>query len=321
MNKEGLEMSKQLLVLFELMDDQIEELKMCAKDYDIIFTVDDIQGEALEIVLGWSDQLVPFIEDEESQMKWVQYPFAGVDELPLELFEEKGILLTSGSGIHTYAVTESALGLLLGYTRGIVKAAYNKQEENWVDEKNLYELHGKSMMILGTGNIGQHLAQVAQAFGMKTIGINRSGREVENMDIQYVQEDLADVIDEADIVVNILPATKQTHHLFNKELFSKMKEGSIFINVGRGETVDSQALLAALDDGHLTFAGLDVFEEEPLPKEHPIWSHNKIIMTPHIGGRVENYPKHLYPIFMENFEAFIENEELPRNLVALENGY
>lgn len=314
-------MSKQILILFELLDDQIEELKMSAKEYDVIFSLDDAKADSLEIVLGWSDELIPFIEEENSQLKWVQYPFAGVDVLPLELFEEKGILLTSGSGIHTYAVTESAMGLLLGYTRGIVKAAYNKREENWVDEKNLYELNGKSMMILGTGNIGQHLAQVAQAFGMETIGINRSGRSVENMDKQYVQEDLADVIGQADIVVNILPATKQTHHLFNEELFSKMKKGSIFINVGRGETVETKALLAALDEGHLTFAGLDVFEEEPLPTGDPIWSHDKIVMTPHIAGRVENYPKHLYPLFMENFEAFSQDEELPKNLVALENGY
>ena len=315
-------MSKQLLVLYELMDDQIEDLKMCAKDYEIIFSVDEAKVDELEIVLGWwPSELDSFLQDENNQLKWVQYPYAGVDELPLKLFEENEILLTSGSGIHTYAVTESAIGLLLGYTRGIVKAAYNKREEDWVDEKNLYELNGKTMMILGTGNIGQHLAQVAQAFGMKTIGINRSGREVENMDKQYVQEDLADVIGEADVVVNILPATKETRQLFNEEMFSKMKKESIFINVGRGESVDTEALLSALDSSHLMFAGLDVFEEEPLPKGHPVWSHEKIVMTPHIAGRVENYPKHLYPIFMDNFEAFTQGEELPRNLIALENGY
>lgn len=315
-------MSKQILVLYELMDDQIEDLKMSAKDYDIIFSIDEAKVDELEIVLGWwPSELDSFLKDESCQLKWVQYPYAGVDELPLKLFEDKEILLTSGSGIHTYAVTESAIGLLLGYTRGIVKAAYNKKEENWVDEKNLYELNGKTIMILGTGNIGQHLAEVAQAFGMKTIGINRSGREVDNMDKQYVQKDLADVIGKADIVVNILPATKETRHLFNKELFSKMKKDSIFINVGRGESVDTEALLEALDSGCLMFAGLDVFEEEPLPKGHPIWSHEKIVMTPHIAGRVENYAKHLYPIFMENFEAFSQGEELPRNLVSLEEGY
>ncbi len=314
-------MTKQILILFELLDDQMKELEKTAVDYEIIDSLDEAQADKLEIVLGWSDGLLPFIEDEGSQLKWVQYPFAGVDELPLELFEEKGILLTSGSGIHTYAVAESAIGLLLGYTRGIVKAAYNKQKEEWVDEKNLYELHGKTMMIVGIGNIGQHLAQVAKGFGMQTIGINRSGRTVKHMDKQYVQEDLAEVIAEADIVVNILPATKETKHLFDKDLISKMKEGAIFINVGRGETVDTEALLEALDNGQLFFAGLDVFEQEPLPKGHPIWTHEKIVMTPHIAGRVENYPKHLYPIFNENFKAFQQEKELPKNLVELESGY
>lgn len=315
-------MSKQILVLYELLDDQIEDLKQSAKDYEIIFSVDKVKVDKLEIVLGWwSSELDSFIEDEQSQLKWVQYPYAGMDELPLDLFEKYDVRLTSGSGIHTYAVTESAVGLLLGYTRGIVKAAYNKREENWVDEKNLYELNGKSIMILGTGNIGQQLAKVAQAFGMETIGINRSGRKIDHMDKQYVQTELADVIGEADIVVNILPGTQETRHLFDKELFSQMKNGSIFINVGRGGSVDTEALLDALDSGHLMFAGLDVFEEEPLPKGHPVWSHEKIVMTPHIAGRVENYAEHLYPIFMDNLDAFIQGEELPRNLVSLEDGY
>ncbi len=314
-------MTKQILILFELLDDQIEELKGTASDYEIIYSADEAQADQLEIVLGWSEALIPLIEDDQSQVKWIQYPYAGVDVLPLDLFKEKDILLTNGSGIHKYAVAESTIGLLLGYTRGIIEAAYNQLDGQWRDGQHLYELYGKTMMILGTGNIGQHLAQIAKGFGMKTIGVNRSGRSVENMDKQYVQDDLAEVIGEADVVVNILPATEETKHLFDEELFSKMKEGSIFINVGRGETVDTEALLNALDTNQLLFAGLDVFEEEPLPQGHPIWSHDKIAVTPHIAGNVENYPNHLYPIFMENFEAFMEDEELPRNLVELESGY
>lgn len=314
-------MSKQILVLAELLDEQIEKLEKTASEYTIIYSVDEARSDSLEIVLGWSNKLIPLIEEENSQVKWIQFPYAGVNNLPLELFKERGIILSNGSGIHTYAVSESTIGLLLGYTRGIVKAAYNKEKENWVDETNLYELHNKTMMIVGIGKIGTHLAQIAKGFGMKTIGINRSGRSVENMDEQYVQDDLPEVIGKADIVVNILPATKQTTHLFDKHLFSKMKDQAIFINVGRGETVDTDALLTALDNNKLLFAGLDVFEEEPLPAGHPIWSHEKIVMTPHIAGRVENYPKHLYPIFIENLKAFMDNNDLPNNVVELENGY
>ena len=156
---------------------------------------------------------------------------------------------------------------------------------------------------------------------MKTIGINRSGNKIENMDEQYVQNELPEVIGQADIVVNILPATEETERLFAETLFSKMKDNVVFINVGRGETVDTEALLEALDNGKVLFAGLDVFEEEPLPKDHPLWAHEKVAMTPHVGGRVESYPKHLYPLFKENLEAYLKGEILPQNVVKLESGY
>lgn len=314
-------MPKRILVLRDLLPEQLEDLKEIAPDYEITQTLDETDFASVEIILGWDEQLPSLIEHEESQVKWIQYPFAGVNDLPLKLFEEKDILLTNGSGIHTYAVTETAVGLLLGMTRGIIKATREREREEWVNEDNLYELNNKTMMIVGAGKIGVHLGQVAKGFNMKTIGINRSGNEIENMDEQYVQNELPEVIGQADIVVNILPVTEETDHLFDEALFSKMKDHVIFINVGRGETVDTEALLAALDNGKILFAGLDVYEEEPLPKGHPLWSHEKVAMTPHIGGRVESYPKHLYPLFKENLEAYLKGDPLPQNVVELESGY
>jgi phosphoglycerate dehydrogenase-like enzyme len=314
-------MPKRILVLRDLLPEQLEDLKEIAPDYEITQTLDEADFASVEIILGWDEQLPSLIEHEGSQVKWIQYPFAGVNDLPLKLFEEKDILLTNGSGIHTYAVTETAVGLLLGMTRGIIKATREREREEWVNEDNLYELNNKTMMIVGAGKIGVHLGQVAKGFNMKTIGVNRSGNEIENMDEQYVQNELPEVIGQADIVVNILPATEETDHLFDEALFSKMKDHVIFINVGRGETVDTEALLAALDNGKILFAGLDVYEEEPLPKGHPLWSHEKVAMTPHIGGRVESYPKHLYPLFKENLEAYLKGDPLPQNVVELESGY
>lgn len=314
-------MSKSILILHELFPEQFDELEDVAADYEVVRSLDDAEPEAVEIILGWSDQLIPLIKNEKSQVRWIQFPYAGINDLPLKLFEEKGILLTNGSGIHTYAVTESAMGLILGMTRNIIKAAKNQMREEWEDEDNLYELNNKTMMVVGAGQIGEHLGQVAKGFGMKTIGINRSGRDIKNMDEQYIQKELAEVINKAEVVVNILPATKQTEDLFDEALFSKMKDEVIFVNVGRGETVDTEALLNALDSGKVLFAGLDVYEEEPLPAGHPLWSHEKVAMTPHIAGRVESYPKHLYPIFIENLKAFLKDEDLPKNLIEIENGY
>lgn len=314
-------MKKQILILRDLHDDQLEDLKKIGQSYDLIQSLDKVEVEHLEIILGWTDALVPILRNEQSNVKWIQYPFAGVNDLPLNLFQEKKILLTNGSGIHKSAVAESAIGLILGMTRNIVTAAKNQDEEKWVDLNNLYELNGKSIMVVGAGQIGAHLGQIAKGFGMHTIGINRSGRKIENMDKQYTQSEMPEIVDQADIVVNILPATPETHHLFERELFSKMKQNAIFVNVGRGETVDTEALIEALDNGKLLFAGLDVFEEEPLPSGHPLWSHPKVILTPHIAGRVEDYPAHLYPLFRKNLIAYMNNEELPENLVEYEYGY
>lgn len=314
-------MTKSILVLKELLSEQINELEEIAADYNLIYDIEKAKPEETEIILGWSEDVIPLIEANESIVKWIQYPFAGVNSLPLTLFKEKGIHLTNGSGIHQFAVAESAIGLLLGLTRHIMDSARDQLKKEWVDVRNLYELHGKTMMIVGAGKIGIHLGQIAKGFGMKTIGINRSGRDIKNMDEQYVQENLADVIGKADIVVNILPATDETHHLFDADMFEQMKQDVIYINVGRGETVDTEALLAALDKDKILFAGLDVFEEEPLPKGHPLWTHSKVLITPHIAGRVESYPKYLYPIIKKNIESFLADQQVTENVIDLGEGY
>jgi Phosphoglycerate dehydrogenase and related dehydrogenases len=314
-------MTKSILVVQELYPEQIDELKEKASDYKIVESIEEADANTVEIIIGWSDDLIPLIEDEASNVKWVQFAYAGVNALPLKLFTEKGILLTNGSGIHAKPVTETIIGLILGMTRAIVRSAKNQENKEWSHGSNLYELAGKTMLIVGAGKIGVQLGKVAKAFNMHTIGINRSGREIENMDDQYTQKELADVIHKGDIVVNILPLTEETTHLYDEDMFSKMKDGVIFINVGRGESVVTEDLLAALDNGKVSRAGLDVFEQEPLPEDSPLWNHEQVLMTPHIAGQVESYPKYIFPLFMKNFEAFEKGEELPENLVKLNDGY
>jgi len=314
-------MEKSILVLHDLSDEQLEDLKETAPEYDLVYSIEEAEPAKIEIVLGWSDKVSQLVGADNSKVKWIQYPYAGVNKLPLKLLEEKNILLTNGSGIHKTPVTETTMGLILGMTRKIVESAKNQAQTEWSPQSNLYELNGKTMLIAGAGKIGVHLGKVAQAFGMTTIGINRSGGDIENMDEQYVQDELKEVIEKADIVVNILPATSETDYLFNKSMFSKMKDDVIFINVGRGATVNTNDLLSALNNGKIMYAGLDVYEEEPLPTDHPLWKHENVLMTPHTAGNVENYSAYLYPLFKENLQAYLKNEELPQNLVELEEGY
>lgn len=322
--KEVEKMSKKILAWRKFYPEHKERIKEIAPDYEIVESLDEVDAiEDVEIIYSWQrdERAEAFMKDSKNNVKWVQTASAGIDYLPLELLEEKGIQLTNSSGIHAHGIAESIFGMLLNYTRGIGQAVRAQEKAEWIHVDRLFELNHKKMMIVGTGEIGQQAGKLAKAFGMKTIGINRSGRHADYMDEQHTQEELAEVINKADIVVNILPLTDQTNQIFGKNLFEKMKKDSIFINVGRGGTVHTDDLVEALDEGNISFAALDVFHEEPLPKDHPLWTRKNVLITPHFSGMLEDYDKSLFPIFEENLKAFVKGEKLSVNLIDYSVGY
>lgn len=314
-------MKDTILVIQNLSPKQFDDLKEQATNYKVVQSLKKVNPKSVKIILGWDAKLTPLIENNELEVKWIQYTSAGVEHLPLSLFKKKNIRLTNGSGTNAHAVAETAMGLILSITRNIIKASKNQEKEIWDAHNERYELNEKTLLIVGAGEIGEQLGRVAKAFDMKTIGINRSGDTIQHMDEQYIQDDVTQIIQQADIVVNILPATTETDGFFDKTLFSQMKPETIFVNVGRGETVVTADLIEALNTGQIRWAALDVFENEPLPAGHPLWSHPDVLMTPHIAGQVENKSRYIYPIFLENFQAFEKGQELPRNLVQLDTGY
>ncbi len=312
---------KKIALLTKLSREEKEEIKRIAPDYELIETIETHDLSKTEIVFGWNQNLEESIAKEKSAIQWIQYPYAGVNHLPLNLLDEKNIKLTSGSGTNAHAVAEAAIAMLLGITRNIIRSTKQQEAKEWIRPEKGYELKDKTILIVGAGNIGERIGAIAKALLMKTIGINRSGRKVNYMDEQYQQNDLAEIMNQADIVINILPATKETYHLFDARLFSKMKDETIFINVGRGETVVTEDLLEALNENKISRAALDVFEEEPLAKDHPLWEHENVLITPHIAGQVESQLDYIYPIFIENLQAYLKNGELPVNFIELKEGY
>ena len=200
-------MKKVIYIQQELYPHQIEELKEIAPTYEIVESIEEVDPDAVEIILGWSDEMISIVDSTESQLKWIQYPFAGVNNLPLKQFKENNIMLTNGSGLHANSVTETTMGLLLGLSRKIVQSVKNQLQQNWTREGFYLGLTDRTMLIVGAGKIGVQLARVAKAFDMKTIGINRSGRKIEHMDEQYTINQLPEVIHKGDVVVNILPLT------------------------------------------------------------------------------------------------------------------
>lgn len=319
-------MTKPIILLKEkFKPDQIERIKAIAENYDIIAFSEAAayQEENIEIMLGWDKELGPrLLENPNSHLKWVQSISAGVDSFNLNAFAEKNILLSNGSGIHSISITEHVLGVLLAKYRGILQSAISQQDKTWKDTSiNYQQLSGQSMLIVGTGKIGQQLATFAQGLKIRTYGINSSGHPTSGFLECYSQKNMSRIIKDMDIVVNILPLTDETYYLYNEEMFNAMKKNSVFINVGRGPSVKTDDLIQALENGQLGFAALDVFEEEPLPETSPLWTMNNVLITPHISGMTEGFREKLLTIFLANLESFIAEEKLVQNQVNLERGY
>ncbi|MFB5763339.1 D-2-hydroxyacid dehydrogenase [Paenibacillus medicaginis] len=270
-----------------------------------------------EILLGWPKGYEEAALDPESPLRWVQTRSAGVDMLPLELLEDKNIMLTNASGVHAIPITEMIFGFLLSHTRYMHTAGKQQLQQVWkkTELNTLGELHGKTMLIAGVGEIGSETARIAKAFGLKVTGMRRSGRDVPHVHKMYTMGGLQEAVAEADIVVNLLPLTDETLHIFDEKVFAAFKPGMFFVNVGRGPTVKTSALIQALQNGQIRFAGLDVFEEEPLPAGHPLWTMDNVLITPHIAGDTERYDERVFDIFLENLKAYTAGRELPRNLV------
>lgn len=305
---------------------QFKQIEALLPNYEVYTDADQASNwEETEVVIHWTPKMTELFEAGKlPNLKWVQVISAGVNSVPLEAFAEKGIHLTNASGIHQYTISEFVIGALLFYTRRFQTLQRNQQKQVW-DEKTpiqeIQELRGKTMMIYGIGNIGRRLATIASAFEMKTIGVNRSGRDVPEVDQVVTQDHADDLIGEADIIVTILPGTEETDSYFDQNRMSKMKKGALFVNVGRGNSVDSHALIEALDNDTIAYAALDVFENEPLEADSPLWQHEKIFISPHISGTLEHFRDSLFPVVEENLLAYAENGKPSENVIDYDKNY
>lgn len=304
---------------------QIEEIKSMAPNYQIKFK-DDLKKEDypnVEIMYGWNkDYRLEDLSD-FTQLKWIQAASAGVDYIPKEMTQRSQVQLTNMSGVHAVPITESVFGYLLATGRQLFTSQLNQTHSHWgrPAHESYFSLKEKTLLVYGTGNIGQEIARVAQAFGMNTVGINTNGRAIDNFDETVSLTNSLAAVEKADFIVSTLPATQDTHHYFNQDWFKHMKSTALFINIGRGQTVEEAALIMALSKGHIAGAFLDVFHTEPLPESSELWKTANLLITPHITGHVAHFAKETFPIFKENLESYLKTGTLSRNIVAKDKGY
>ncbi|RAP76752.1 D-2-hydroxyacid dehydrogenase [Paenibacillus montanisoli] len=274
-----------------------------------------------EIILGFNRDVLKIIYADDNQLRWLQNLGAGVDQIPLERLQSLGVMLSTASGVHPNAISESIFAMLLSLTRKVHAAIRNQQTQTWKPSKETGEAHGKTISIIGAGAIGTETAKIAQAFGMRVLGIRRTGESAQWFDAMHTVDRLNEVLAQSDYVVNCLPLTNETRHLFGGEQFAAMKTSSIYINIGRGGTTDTAALIDALQQGRIAGAGLDVFEQEPLPKEHPLWKLENVILTPHETGNTPYYMDRALTIVIENLKHYISNGKPCRNMVNWQTQY
>ncbi|MBI3743173.1 MAG: D-2-hydroxyacid dehydrogenase [Chloroflexi bacterium] len=255
-------------------------------------------------------------------LAWVHAYSAGVDYLAGTGLLEKGVKLTSSSGVNSAPIAEFCMMFMLMYVKRMTTRLAAQRQHQWARYTN-EELRGRTVGIVGLGRIGSEVAKRASAFGMHVLAAKRSSNIGEGrsfVDELYDRDRLHEMIGRCDFVVVAVSLTNETVRLIGAAEFSAMKRGTFFINVSRGAVVDEQALIEALRSGHLGGAGLDVFENEPLPPTSPLWALPNVIVTAHNSGSIREHAKRATHLFCENLLRYL-NERPLENEVDPQKGY
>ena len=250
------------------------------------------------------------------RIRWVQRMFAGVERcLAIPSFADRGIVLTNMQKVAGSVMSEHVLAFMFGLTRGLATYVPAQARGEWaqeaVPESRLWEVKGRTMLVVGLGGIGVETAKRAHALGMTVIAIRNSGTQGP----EYVAEvglpdKLLPFAARADVIVNTLPLTPETRGLFDRKVFDAAKRGALFINVGRGGTVVTDDLMAALQDGRIGGAGLDVTDPEPLPPDHALWRAPNLLITPHVAANLEGNDVPRWLLARENLRRYVEGGKL-----------
>ncbi|MDQ3814345.1 MAG: D-2-hydroxyacid dehydrogenase [Armatimonadota bacterium] len=279
----------------------------------------EIVGE-LEIVFGGlRREQMP----QATRLRWLQTFGAGVNSLLTPEMRDSDLIITNASGIHAEPITEHMFGMLLMVTRRLAEAWDQQKTRQWRGYDfgaNVEMLAGKTLGVLGVGAIGGHSARVGQAFGMRVIGLRRGGEPHPAVERMFSPDERLDFFRESDVVMNSLPLTDKTRHFMSWDEFAALEPGAIVINTGRGPTIDTEALLAALRENRLKAALLDVTDPEPLPEDHPLWTLPNVYITPHYSGSHPTYNERASEIFLENLRRYLAGEPLI-NVVDKREGY
>lgn len=256
------------------------------------------------VLFGSPALIVPALQSMPT-VDWVQSTWAGVT--PFIECERRDYVLTGVKAVFGSQMSEYTLGYLLAHELKVLQRMQEQEQHNWFTAYS-GTLRGKNLGIMGTGSIGQHIAGTARHFGMEVTGLSRTGALAANFDRVRPVAELHEFLAEIDHLVATLPHTPETDKLLDAAALSKLDSAAYFVNVGRSNVIDDDALIDALNNGKLAGAALDVFDEEPIPKDSPLWETPGLSITAHIAAI--SHPLLLVPIFVDNYQRYVKDEPL-----------
>lgn len=275
------------------------------------------EARAAEVIVGFRPLREAALR--AAALRWVHSTGAGVENLCRDVAGTD--IIVTNSHVHGDVISEHVMAFVLAHGRRLPAAMARQAEGRWTRDGAVGTvLRGRTMGILGLGTIGTELARRAAAFGMRVWGVRRSGAAVPGVDRVVGPQAIDEVLRVADVLAITLPLTPETRGLVAARELALLPRGAFVVNVGRGGLVDEAALAAAIQSGHLAGAGLDVFEQEPLPPTSPLWHLPGVIITPHVGGSSPGFLERAVPFFCENLRRYIAGEPL-LNRVDVARGY
>lgn len=250
-----------------------------------------------------------------TNLKMFQATSAGFDTIPVEELEKKGIVFCNAKDVYSVQIAEFTVMRLLE----IYKKApmYYKQQTNhqWIRDFRLQEITDKKVAILGTGSIGMQIAKRLKAFDAETIGFNRSGKPAEYFDSICKIGEFKERVGDFDVIIVALPLNSDSEYIIDREVLEKMHKKSVLINIGRGPSVDTEALADVLEENKIMGAALDVFEQEPLPEDSRLWGIENLLISPHVCSGSNYLNKRIYDLVYTNLKALIEGGNVINRIV------
>ncbi len=275
-----------------------------------------------EVVFGW-DFRADDLEncwDQAKDLKWIHWGGAGVDAAMFPGLVNSDVTLTNSRGLFDRAMAEWTLGMMIAHAKNTLQLVQSQQQKQWAYGLN-HQMLGQNALIVGVGSIGREICRMLKLFGLNVSGVGRSarGNDAEFGHV-HAQNELNKLLSDADYVILITPLTAENENMFSAAQFKAMKPSAQFINIGRGPLVNEHDFIAAMNNGEIAGAALDVFRNEPLKQDNPIWDAPNTFISPHVCGDFQEHRTSLAQLFYKNFESYRLGRELS-NIVDKDKGF